>query len=697
MSLRHTRLLLPFVLAACASAPPAPPPAATTPAKSETAAKAADAVVRRMPSGLDAASLDESVKPCDDFYQYACGGWLAANPIPADRSLWGTTAVLAERNQVILREILEATAAGNPPEGTPYAKQLGDLYATCMDEEKLEKVMSEVKARLARLVGVSGAKGLATEVARLHRLGAQPFFEYGAVSDAKKSTDIIGAVRQGGLGLPDRDYYLNDKPRIRELRDGYRAYVAQMFHLLGDPAKVAAAKADQVMDVETRLARASLDRVASRDPIKTYHRMTRAELKGLGKGFDWDRYFAEVGTPAVDTIDVKHPPYPTAVSDIVRKTSHDEQRTYLAWTFLRAQVLALPKRFAEATFTFESKHLTGAREDLPRWKKCVAVTDAALGEALGVPFVQRTFGEDGKRTTKAMVQEIAAAFETNLDGITWMDSKTKDRARNKLSKRLEKIGYPDHWRAYDELATDRKSFLGNLMRAAVFESGRNLRKIGKPLDRAEWRMTPSTVNAYYNASLNEMVFPAGILQPPMYSPQATDSVNFGAIGMVIGHELTHGFDDRGRLFDGDGNLTDWWSPEADKSFVERAACVKSQFDGYLVQALPLDGALTLSENVADLGGLKIAFAAMQAWAKEHPDRVVRDARFTSEQQFFLGAAQSWCRNVRVAEALRRVAVDPHSPARFRINGPFSNMPQFQAAFGCPAGTPMVRQSRCEVW
>ncbi|HEY1334070.1 MAG TPA: M13 family metallopeptidase N-terminal domain-containing protein, partial [Myxococcaceae bacterium] len=342
MSLRHTRLLLPLVLAACASAPPAPPPPATTPAKSETAAKAADAVVRPMPSGLDAASLDESVKPCDDFYQYACGGWLAANPIPADRSLWGTTAVLAERNQSILREILEATAAGNPPEGTPYAKQLGDFYATCMDEAKLEKVMPEVKALLARLARVSGSKALATEVARLHRLGAGPFFEYASISDAKKSTDIIGAVRQGGLGLPDRDYYLNDKPRIRELREAYRSYVAKMFHLLGVPAKVAAAKADQVMDLETRLARASLDRVASRDPIKTYHRMTRTELKGLGKGFDWDRYFSEVGTPAVDALDVKHPPYATAISDIVRETSRDEQLTYLAWSFLRAQVLALP-------------------------------------------------------------------------------------------------------------------------------------------------------------------------------------------------------------------------------------------------------------------------------------------------------------------------------------------------------------------
>jgi len=651
-----------------------------------------------MPSGLDAASLDGSVKPCDDFYQYACGGWLAANPIPADRSLWGTTAVLAERNQTVLREILEATAAGNPPGGTPYAKQLGDFYATCMDEAKLEKVMPEVKARLARIDRVSGGEAVATEVARLQRAGADTLFEYASISDARNATDVIGVVRQGGLGLPDRDYYVSDTAKMKEIREAYRAYLAQMFGLLGDAPSVAAKKAEQVMDLETRLARAALDRVASRDPIKTYHRMTRAELKALGKGFDWDRYFTEVGTPAVDALDVKHPPFATTVSAVVRETPPRQLRTYLAWAFLRSQVLALPRRFSDASFAFQSRYLTGAKEDLPRWKKCVAATDVALGEALAVPFVQKTFGQEGKRTTRAMAEAIVQAFEANLETLTWMDAGTKDRARYKAHKLYQKIGYPDRWRSYDRLATDRKSFLGNLVAAAVFESARDLRKIGKPLDRTEWRMTPPTVNAYYSSSLNEMVFPAGILQPPMYSREATDAVNFGAIGMVIGHELTHGFDDRGRLFDGDGNLTDWWSPEAGKAFVERAACVKTQYDGYIsVDDLHLNGALTVSENVADLGGLKIAFAAMQTWAKEHPERVVRDARFTPEQQFFLGAGQAWCRNIRPEELRRRVTVDPHSPARFRIDGPFSNLPQFQAAFGCAAGTPMVRQNRCEVW
>ena len=694
MTLRSIRPLLPLLLAGCASAPPAPPP----PARSETAAKAADAVVRPMPSGLDAAALDETVKPCDDFYQYACGGWLAANPVPGDRGRWGTFEVLTERNLAILREILDATASGHPPDGTPYATKLADFYATCTDEPKLETVLPEVKARLARLDHVSGGKALAVEVARLHHDGADALFQYESIVDAKKSTEVIGVVRQGGLGLPDRDYYVSDTPKMKEAREAYRGYVARMFELLGEAPAVAASRADEVMDLETRLARASLDRVASRDPIKTYHRMSRADLKALGKGFDWDRYFAEAGTPAVDALDVKHPPYATVVSDVVRETPPKQLRTYLAWTFLRAQVLALPKRFSDATFAFQSRHLTGAKEDLPRWKKCVAATDVAMGEALAVPFVQKTFGEDGKRITRAMVSGIIQAFDANLDGLGWMDSATRDRARYKVRKVDEKTGYPDHWRTYDQLVTDRKSFLGNLTRAAANERARDLGKIGKPLDRTEWRMTPPTVNAYYSASFNEMVFPAGILQPPMYARDATDAVNFGAIGMVVGHELTHGFDDRDRLFDGDGNLTDWWEPEAGKAFVERAACVKTQYDGYVaVDDLHLNGALVVSENVADLGGLKIAFAAMQAWAKEHPERVVRDARFTPEQQFFLGAAQAWCRNSRPEELRRRVAVDPHSPSRFRVNGPLSNLTQFQAAFGCKPGEPMVRQTRCEVW
>ncbi|HZX42300.1 MAG TPA: M13 family metallopeptidase, partial [Myxococcaceae bacterium] len=388
----------------------------------------------------------------------------------------------------------------------------------------------------------------------------------------------------------------------------------------------------------------------------------------------------------------------TQVGQLAKRVPRAQLRTYLAWKLLSSQVLALPKPFSDAEFAFNSKFLTGAKEDLPRWKKCVAATDAGLGEALAVPFVNQTFGADGKQVTKSMVQEIERAFDANLGPLSWMDASTKARAREKVRAVFDKIGYPDKWKTYDGLVTDRGTFLGNHLRSMAYENARDLKKIGKPLDRGLWLITPPTVNAYYEPSLNEIVFPAGILQPPFFNKEATDPVNFGAMGMVVGHELTHGFDDEGRQFDAKGNLTDWWTPESAKAFVERVDCVKKQFDGYVaIDDVHLNGALTLGENVADLGGLKLAFAAMQAYAKEHPERAAPPSRFSPEQQFFLGEAQAWCTNVRPEEARRRVTVDPHSPPRFRVNGPLSNLPQFQQAFGCKAGDRMVAQNRCEVW
>ena len=509
---------------------------------------------------------------------------------------------------------------------------------------------------------------------------------------------MIGIVDQGGLGLPDREYYLSDSPKMKEIREGYRAYVAQMFGLLGDAPAVAARKADQVMDLETKLAQASLDRVSRRDPNKVYHRTDPKSLARSAPGFDWTQYFAAVGTPAVQALNVTHPAFAAEVGTLVRKAPRSELRAYLAWRLVSSQVVALPGQFQDAAFAFESKFLTGAKEDQPRWKKCVAATDHALGEALAVPFIDQTFGADGKQVTKSMVNEIEEAFQANLDTLAWMDAATKARAREKAKAVFDKIGYPDRWKTYDGLVTDRGTFLGNRMRSMAHENARDLKKIGKPLDRGLWLMTPPTVNAYYEPPLNEIVFPAGILQPPFFNKEATDAVNFGSMGMVVGHELTHGFDDEGRQFDAKGNLADWWTPESGKAFVERAECVKKQFDGYLaVDDLHVNGALTLGENVADLGGLKLAFAAMQAYARAHPERAAPPSRFTPEQQFFLGAAQAWCTNTRPEEARRRVTVDPHSPPRFRIDGPLSNLPQFQQAFGCKAGDRMVAQNRCEVW
>jgi len=682
-----------LTLAGCASTP-APAPSSSAPAVASTPAAPA------LPPGLDAAAMDPSVKPCDDFYQYACGGWLRNTPIPPDRSRWGRGGdVLRERNQQILKQILEAAADGKAPVGTPYAKQLGDYYATCMEESKLEGALPELRSELKRIDRMQGGKALAAEVARLHNAGATPLFLYGSTQDFRDATQVIGEVEQGGLGLPDRDYYLSDAPKMKETREGYRAYAAQMFTLLGDSEATAAKKAGQVLNLETQLARASLDRVSRRDPNKVYHPTDPPGLAKLAPGFDWKRYFADVGTPSVQKINVTHLPFASEVSTLVRRTPPGELRTYLAWKLISAQVVALPKPFSDAQFAFESKYLTGAKEDLPRWKKCVSATDAAMGEALAVPFIEQNFGADGKRITKSMVKEIEEAFEANLAPLTWMDDATKAKAREKAQKIFDKIGYPEKWKTYDGLVTDRGSFLGNRMRSDAYENARDLKKIGKPLDRALWNMTPPTVNAYYNPSMNEIVFPAGILQPPFFNKEATDPVNFGAMGMVVGHELTHGFDDQGRQFDALGNLTDWWSPASGQAFLQRVECVKNQFDGYVsVDDLHLNGALTLGENVADLGGLKLAYAAMQAHARQHPEASgTAGGRLTPAQQFFLGTAQAWCTNTRPEEARRRVTIDPHSPPRFRVNGPLSNLPQFQEAFGCKAGDKMVAQNRCEVW
>ena len=686
--------LLVLLAAGCASAP-SPAPSSRAP-KAPAAAAPAPAPT---PPGVDAAAMDLSVNPCDDFYQYACGGWLKATPIPPDRSRWGRGFdVIEERNEQILKEILEAAADGKAPPGTPYAKELGDYYATCMDESKLDDALPELRTALRRIDRVTTSRQVAEEVARLHDAGANVLFAYGSGQDFKDATQVIGIVDQGGLGLPDRDYYLSDSPKMKEIREGYRAYVAQMFGLLGDAPAVAAKKADQVVELETKLAQASLDRVSRRDPNKVYHRTDPKALVRSAPGFDWGRYFAAEGTPGVQALNVTHPPFPAEVGQLVRRAPRGQLRTYLSWRLISSQVIALPKQFSDAAFAFRSKYLTGAKEDLPRWKKCVAATDAGLGEALAVPFINQTFGPDGKQVTKSMVEQIESAFQSNLDTLSWMDPTTKERAREKARAVFDKIGYPEKWKTYDGLVTDRGTFLGNHMRSMAYENARDLKKIGKPLDRALWQLTPPTVNAYYEPSLNEIVFPAGILQPPFFNKEATDPVNFGAMGMVVGHELTHGFDDQGRQFDAKGNLTDWWTPESGKAFVDRVDCVKKQFDGYVaIDEVHVNGALTLGENVADLGGLKLAFEAMQAYAKAHPERAAPNSRFTPEQQFFIGNAQAWCTAVRPQEARRLATIDPHSPEKYRVNGPLSNLSQFQQAFACKAGDKMAPQNRCEVW
>jgi len=687
--------------AACKTAEPVPetPKAPAPTAAPQAAAPTAAPAEKPVPPGLDASALNPSVNPCDDFYQYACGNWIKATEIPAERSRWsrGFDAIDA-KNEERLKAILDTIATGSAPEGTPYAQKLADFYGACMDEAKLDESLPQLRAELAK-IQVGTPKARAATLGRLHAQGVNAVFVLDSVQDFKDATQVIAQVDQGGLGLPDRDYYLSDAPKMKAVRDNYRQHVQEMFGLLGQDAARAQASADAVMAIETTLAQAGLSRVDRRVPEKQYHRLEVKALAAAAPGFDWSAYFQAVNAPKVASLNVTHPPYFTEAAKLVASTPAPALEAYLTWHELGSVIPALPKAFQDADFAFESKNLTGAQKDLPRWKKCVRFTDEALGEALAVPFVAQTFGADGKAKALGMVTDIETSFERNLDTLAWMDSATKAKALEKVRKITNKIGYPDKPRNYDALKVERGSFLTSVIGADAFERTRKLSKIGKPLDRTEWNITAPTVNAYYEPSLNEILFPAGILQPPFFSREATTPVNFGAMGMVVGHEFTHGFDDEGRLFDAQGNLTNWWTDESGKQFVQKADCVRRQFDNYVaVDDIKVNGALTLGENVADLGGLKLAHAAMQAWAEKNPQGL-GDYRFTPSQQFFLGFAQSWCSKWRPERARVAAQTDPHSPPFLRVNGPLSNLESFRKAFNCPATGKMFRPAAetCQVW
>jgi putative endopeptidase len=697
------RLLPLLVLASCATqdaatrstptpaAPVAPPPRPFVADSSKP-----------LPAGLDEAAMDLTADPCTDFYQYACGGWMAKTEIPADRPLYSRGFVsISDRNEQSLKTILEEAAAGTLPAGTPFAKQLGDFYGSCVDEAKLEKALPEVKKYLAQVANVKGAADLARQVAVMHLAGFSPLFGVDAMQDLKDSTQVIAGLDQGGLGLPDRDYYVEDTERMKTVRAAYVAYVEKMFALAGDKPEAAQRAAQLVMELETRLAKVAQTRTERRDPTKLYNRLDRQGLKAKAGGFAWDVFFTALGQKSLTAVNVNSVPYFEEISKLATDTKPEVLKAYLSWVVLRGSVRALPKAFQDESFTFTASQFTGAKEDRPRWKKCVAFTDGALGEALGREFTRRFFPEDSKQRTAAMVQALQASFEKNLGSLPWMDEPTRKAALEKVGRMVgnNKIGFPDAWRDYAALKTDRGSFFTNALASARFESARQLAKIGKPVDRKEWLMSAPTVNAYYDPQKNEIVFPAGILQPPFFNKEASDAVNFGSMGMVVGHEITHGFDDEGRQFDVDGNLKDWWTEGSGKAFEQRVSCVEKQYDAYVaVDDLKVKGKLTLGENVADQGGLKLAFAAMQDWyaAKQLP---TGDARFTPAQQFFLGFAQSWCTKVRPEQARLRVTTDPHSPPYWRVNGPLGNLDAFQSAFQCGAGAKMIRAGaeRCSVW
>ena len=647
------------------------------------------------PGRFDLSAIDRTVDPCVDFYQYACGSWMKKNPIPPDQAMWGTFDELQERNREVLHQILEDAA--KPAAGHDAVTQkIGDYYAACMDEKVLDaKGLAPLEAELARIRNLTDKTQLADEIAHLHAIGADALFDFSSGQDFKDSNSVIAQFDQGGLGLPDRDYYFKDDAKSVELRQKYVAHVQRMLELAGEKPEQAKADAATVMKMETDLAKGSLDLVSRRDPEKVYHKMTQQDLAALAPAFRWNEYFTSSGAPPFQSLNVSYPEFVKALNTDIQSAGLADWKTYLTWHLLHSVAVALPAAFVQENFEFFGKTLAGIEQMRPRWKRCTDYTDEQLGEALGREYVERTFGAEGKQRTLQMVDALEKALGQDIEQLSWMTPATKKQALIKLHAIANKIGYPDHWRDYSSVVIKRDDALGNRLRADEFEYHRVLNKIGKPVDRGEWDMTPPTVNAYYDAQMNNINFPAGILQPPFFYRNVDDAVNFGGIGMVIGHELTHGFDDQGRQFDPKGNLADWWTKQDADKFQERAACVADEYGGFSVApGAYVNGKLTLGENTADNGGVRIALMAL---LNTIGNQTAKIDGYTAEQRFFLSFGQIWCTNAR-EEALRlQVQTNEHSPPRFRINGVVENMPEFQKAFACKPGQPMVAAHACRVW
>ena len=651
-------------------------------------------------SGVEKSALDPSVPPCDDFYQYACGNWIKTTEIPGDEATWFRSfSVIRDRNEDILKGILDAKAKGDTGEDK-YGKQLGDFYASCMDEDGIEKNGGKpLEPWLKAIDDVKDPASLTKTLGKLQGDGLGMIWDLSAAQDFGDATQVVGMFWQGGLGMPEKEYYLDDKtPKMVELRGTYEKHVAAMLILAGDPEAKAKANAKTVLKVETQLAQAWMSKEDRREPKKINHRASRADLPKLAPGIAWDPWLEGASAKSVATFNVAQPDFMKAVGQMIGgKVAIGDWKTYLRWHLYRQTADQLPRPFVDEKFRWRQA-LVGAKTLPPRWKRCVRAVDGGMGEALAQPFVKKTLGAEGKAVVVGMVGAIEASMHENLEKIVWMDEPTKKAAFTKLAKIANKIAYPDKWRSYDDLTIARTSYVQNMIAASAFEHRRQMAKIGKPVDRSEWGMSPPTVNAYYDAQLNEMVFPAGILQPPFYANAAPMPTNYGGIGMVMGHELTHGFDDEGRQFDAEGNLKDWWGPAVNTEFERRAECVKKQYDDYVVLGdVHVNGKLTLGENIADLGGVKLAYRALKT--KSAAAAPVKSGEFTPEQEYFLGFAQGWCGKLR-DEALRhQVATNPHSPPNFRVNGPLSNVTEFATAFSCKADAKMVRRGadRCEVW
>jgi putative endopeptidase len=665
---------------------------------------AQSAQVPTEPDHFDLNLIDKQIDPCVDFYQYSCKKWIAANPIPSDQSSWSHGSKLSLWNQGVLRDTLEK-ASPDDPKRSAVDRKIGDYYASCMDESAINATgVKAIQPALDRLNALKDKKQLGAELAHLHNItfallpgsnsgASTPLFGFGQGQDLDDASKVVASADQGGLGLPDRDYYFKDDEKSVQTRKDYLAHLEKTFALLGEDSDKSSADAKVVMEMETALAKSSMDIVKRRDPANLNHKMTLAEMAALTPNFSWNDYLKGIGAPATAHYLIYTPDFFKGMNALITSAPLDQWKTYLRWQLVVNSSSLLSVAFTDEHFDFYGRKLTGQKEQRPRWRRCVQAVDRDLGEALGQAYVDRTFGADGKERMLKMVNAIEGSMGQDIEQLDWMTPATKKEALAKLHKIGDKIGYPDHWRDYSSLKIVRGDAAGNAYRSSEFEFKRELAKIGKPVDRNEWGMTPPTVNAYYDPQMNTVNFPAGILQPPFFDKAKSEEVNYGAVGAVIGHELSHGFDDEGRQFDPEGNLRDWWTKQDGLEFDKRAKCVADEYSDFeAVPGTKLNGKLTLGENTADNGGLRVALMAMQ-----HAGTTVASDGFTPEQKFFIAYGQVWCSSW-TPEFARLVAQsNPHSPPQFRVNGVVSNMPEFQKAFGCKRGQPMVRENACHVW